>query len=662
MLLIAPGCNILQRNIIAHGLSSVSTNQKEDSVILDFSIPGTEAFWSIYKNGMKYIENILPILSGINPKILKNYLSPIGTNMVFGLKDIKLNEINIEKILYLINALESGFKYVFVIMPDEKSDNELRLVQESKYVLIPYMSDTVSAKKAILISQDYSSISSNVNFITLKLNIGYDFHSDKILNDFENFKDSIQSDFNAQVQEQILSPKFSYRDKSNSYVLALENVIDVYNSQTKILNASVGNYYQNENVYRELRDIIQAMLVEEMKDCVDETDSEKLKQVAKNKISEIIKKQELFIPKNILDRLYKELCNDVAGFGVLEDFLSDSSITEIMVNGYDSIFVEKAGKISKTNVSFPDEKRLKIIIDKIVSQIGRHIDESSPIVNARLKDGSRVNAVIRPISLNGPVITIRKFLKNKLSVDSLITSGSINKAMAEFLKTAVILKRNIIVSGGTGTGKTTLLNVISSFIPKEERLITIEDSAELQLQQEHVIRLESRPKSTEGTGEINIRKLVINALRMRPDRIIVGECRSGEALDMIQAMSTGHEGSLTTLHANSPHDAISRLVTMVLMSGMDLPERSIISQIVSAVNIIVQLARYCDGSRKISSISVLNKIDDDRIYEIKPVFSFKLKGFENGIQKGDFVFSGYIPEFVNAASLKGININTGIFK
>ena len=662
MLLIAPGCNIVQRDIIAHGLSCISANKREENIILDFSIPGTEAFWSIYKNGMKYVEDILPVLSGINPKILRDYLSPFGASMVLGLKDTKVSDINIERVLYLIAALEIGFKYVFVVMPDELSGNALGLIKESRYVLLPYMSDAVSEKNAIFISKEYNSVLSNVNFITLKLDVGYDFHTDKVLDGFEIFKNSIRSDFSFHVQEQVLSPKFSYRDKSNSYVSALENIIGIYSAQIGTVNVSAGDYYKNETVYKELRDSIQKVLLEEMKDYADETDSEKLKQIAKNKISEIIKKKELIIPKDVSDKLYKELCDDIAGLGVLEDFLNDSSITEVMVNGPDSIFVEKAGKISKTNISFPDEGRLKTVIDRIVSQVGRHIDESSPIVDARLKDGSRVNAVIRPVSLNGPVITIRKFLKNKLQTDSLISSGSVSKSMVEFLKTSVILKRNIIVSGGTGTGKTTLLNAISSFIPEKERLVTIEDSAELQLQQEHVVRLESRPKSTEGTGEIDIRRLVVNALRMRPDRIIVGECRSGEALDMIQAMSTGHEGSLTTLHANSPQDAVSRLVTMVLMSGMDLPERSIVSQIASAINIIVQLTRYSDGSRKISSISILNKTDDDRMYEIKPVFAFDLRGFENGIQKGSFIFSGYIPEFVNTASQKGVNIDMGIFK
>ncbi|GHT37955.1 hypothetical protein AGMMS49593_06290 [Endomicrobiia bacterium] len=481
MFLIAPGCALLYRNLIAHGLSCVSSNKKEFSIILDFSIPGTEAFWSIYKTGTKYIEDILPVLSSINPKMLKSYLSPDGSSMILGLKNKKLRYISIESILYLINVLESEFKYVFVVAPDEVRD-ALGLVKESRCVLLAYMSDTVSAKNAILISEEYKSISSYINFITLKLNIGYNFYSDKLLNNFEVFKDNIYVDFDCNLQEHILSPEFSYRNKSNPYVLVLENIIDDYNLKKKTSGVFLHDYYQNEDVYKELRDEMQKMLVEEMKDYADETDVEKLKQTAKNKTSEIIKKRGLIMPENILDRLYKELCDDVAGLGVLEDFLKDPSITEIMINGYKNIFVEKSGKISKTNITFPDGKRLRTVIDRIVSKVGRHVDESSPIVDARLQDGSRVNAVISPVSLGGDILAIRKFLKNKLTSDSLISSGSMSKEMIEFLKTAVILKRNIIVSGGTGTGKTTLLNTISSFIPIGERLITIEDSAELQLQ------------------------------------------------------------------------------------------------------------------------------------------------------------------------------------
>ncbi|MDR3195287.1 MAG: CpaF family protein [Endomicrobium sp.] len=664
MFTIASSCSLFQRDLLAYGLSCVASNKKESCVVVDFSMPDPDSFWSVYGTGIKYIEDILPVLSGVNPKILKEYLSPIGLRSVLGFRDTKLKDSDIERILYLITALKESFKYIFVVLPDEISANLLRIVQQSKCVLFPYTADAISVKNVTFILKEYSCEVYETNFAALKLDAGYGFNSYNILRESKILKYSIEAEFNHRIQEQILSPQFSYKDKSNRYVLALNKTLSIFDNlqRVRINGLSSSKYYQNENAYGELRDDIHKSLVEEMKEYVDENDSNKLKQLAKSKISEILSKRNLVLPIDISDRLYKELCNDVAGLGVLEDFIEDSSVTEIMVNGHKNIYIERNGKIIMTGISFPDEERLKAVIDRIVSKVGRHIDESSPIVDARLKDGSRVNAVIKPVSLDGSAVTIRKFLKNKLSVESLVSAGSLNESMLEFLKTVVLLKRNVIISGGTGTGKTTLLNVVSSFIPKEERLVTIEDSAELQLQQKHVVRLESRPKSTEGTGEINIRRLVVNALRMRPDRIIVGECRSGEALDMIQAMSTGHEGSLTTLHANSPYDAISRLTTMALMSGMALPEKSIVSQIASAINIIVQLARYTDGSRKISSISAINKTNDERLYEIKPVFQFDLKSFNDGVQKGEFNFTGYIPDFIRNAFQKGINVNTGIFK
>jgi pilus assembly protein CpaF len=419
-----------------------------------------------------------------------------------------------------------------------------------------------------------------------------------------------------------------------------------------MLDTDAENIYDGKLLYKELKKEILKDLIETMRQYADETDSNKLKQIAHTKILDIINKKELKLDKSVVEKLDKELSDEVAGLGVLEDFLSDDSVSEIMVNGKDEIFVEKYGKIIKTDSIFESEEKIKLVIDRIVSRVGRRIDESSPIVDARLKDGSRISAAIAPISLNGPVLTIRKFLKDKLSVDSLIESGTATEKMFEFLKIAVIAKQNIIISGGTGTGKTTLLNAISSYIPEGERLITIEDSAEIQLRQEHVIRLESRPKSVEGTGEISIRKLVISALRMRPDRIIIGECRSGEALDMLQAMTTGHEGSLTTLHANSADDVIARLIVMVLMSGVNLPEKSVISQIASAIDIVVQLERSIDGSRKIVSISALTKTADEKIYEIKPVFLFKKCGIKNGVQKGTFEFTGFVPEFAHSAHEK----------
>src|SRR5438876_1272714 len=309
----------------------------------------------------------------------------------------------------------------------------------------------------------------------------------------------------------------------------------------------------------------------------------------------------------------REITDDILGYGPLEPLLRDDSITEVMVNDYDRIFIERAGKIERTQVAFVDNAHLLRIIDKIVSQVGRRIDEASPMVDARLPDGSRVNAIIPPLSLKGPTLTIRKFSRDPYTMDDLISFGSISPKAAQFLAAGVKGKLNVLISGGTGTGKTTTLNATSAFIPLDERIVTIEDAAELQLQQEHVITLESRPPNIEGQGEIRIRELVRNALRMRPDRIIVGEVRGPETLDMLQAMNTGHEGSLTTIHANSPRDALSRLETLVLTAGVDLPLRAIREQISSAFDLLVQISRLVDGSRRITHITEVLRMESDVI-------------------------------------------------
>jgi pilus assembly protein CpaF len=310
-------------------------------------------------------------------------------------------------------------------------------------------------------------------------------------------------------------------------------------------------------------------------------------------------------------QIVREITDDILGYGPLEPFLRDDTVTEIMVNGFDKLFIERAGKIESTPAAFVDDAHLLRIIDKIVSQIGRRIDESSPMVDARLPDGSRVNAIIPPLALRGPTLTIRKFSRDPYTMEDLIQFGSISPRAAHFLASCVRGKLNILISGGTGTGKTTLLNAMSAFVPGDERIVTIEDAAELQLQQDHVIPLESRPPNIEGTGEVKIRELVRNALRMRPDRIIVGEVRGAETLDMLQAMNTGHEGSLTTIHANSPRDALSRLETLVLTAGLDLPLRAIREQISSAFDLLVQISRLVDGTRRIVNVTEVLRMESD---------------------------------------------------
>jgi pilus assembly protein CpaF len=359
-------------------------------------------------------------------------------------------------------------------------------------------------------------------------------------------------------------------------------------------------------------------------------------------------------------RILDSISNEVLGFGPIQPLLDDETCTEIMVNGYDQVVVERFGKLQMTDVTFDDEHHVMRVIDKIVAPLGRRVDESSPMVDARLPDGSRVNAIIPPLSLVGPILTVRRFPRQPLTVDDMIRLGSMTRDMAEFLAAAVKAKVNIIVAGGTGSGKTTLLNVLSSFIPDDERIVTVEDAAELQLIQDHVLTLESRPPNIDGRGQVSIRDLVRNCLRMRPDRIIVGEVRSGEALDMLQAMNTGHDGSLTTVHANSPRETLSRLETMVLMAGMDLPVRAIRDQISKAIHLIVQQERLQDGTRKVVSVAEIHGLEGDTII-LEDIFRYEQSGFEAGRVVGQFKATGARPKCYEKFAPMGINLPLSVF-
>jgi pilus assembly protein CpaF len=361
-------------------------------------------------------------------------------------------------------------------------------------------------------------------------------------------------------------------------------------------------------------------------------------------------------------RLAKDVLDEVVGLGPLEDLLADPSVSEIMVNRFDEIYVERKGQLTKSDITFSTDQAVLGAIERIVAPIGRRIDESSPMVDARLKDGSRVNAVIPPLALKGCNITIRKFSKTKLIDKDMINYNSVTADMMSFLKIAVEQAANIVISGGTGSGKTTLLNVMSNYIPDDERIVTVEDAAELQLAKPHLISLESRPPNSEGKGAVSIRDLVKNCLRMRPDRIVVGECRGGEALDMLQAMNTGHDGSLTTAHANTPRDCIARLEVMTLMSGLDLPLRAIREQIASAVHMIVQQSRFPDGSRKVTHITEVTGMEGD-IVQLQDIFLFKQDGYDsNGKVKGRFVATGNIPDFCQDLAARGIPVDLAIFQ
>lgn len=422
-----------------------------------------------------------------------------------------------------------------------------------------------------------------------------------------------------------------------------------------------------DTAYQNVKKTVHRRLVEEMTPqeqmilSAVHQDAAQVEQVISGYVEKVLEQDPFAVPVNERARIVSDLKDEMLGLGPIEILLKDPSVTEIMVNGPKKIFVERMGRLQLTDVQFHDDAHVMNIIERILSPIGRHIDESVPLVDARLEDGSRVNIIIPPLSLVGPCITIRKFATKALSVENLIAFGTLDRKMADFIKACIQARINILVSGGTGSGKTTTLNVLSSFIPEAERIVTIEDAAELKLQQEHVVTLESRPANIEGTGEITIRDLVKNALRMRPDRIIVGEVRGGEALDMLQAMNTGHDGSLTTAHANSPRDALSRLETMVLMAGFEMPVKAIREQISSAIELVLQQSRLKDGSRKITYITEVQHMEGD-IITTQDLFRFEQTGMdENGKLTGRFVSTGMQPSFMEKFQINGVDMPLDFF-
>ena len=414
------------------------------------------------------------------------------------------------------------------------------------------------------------------------------------------------------------------------------------------------------DTYHDVKNLVQNRLIAELDPKIDVSQTDEVRTTIEDLFDTILSEENIILGRAERQRLFDQIVAEILGLGPLQPLLIDGTLTEIMVNGPNQIYVERNGKLEKTDLEFESEEHLLRIIDRIVAPLGRRIDESSPYVDARLADGSRVNAVIRPISIHGPALTIRLFSKTPFTVQDLISFGSITPEAVEFLQACVIARLNIVVSGGTGSGKTTLLNVLSSFIPDDERIVTVENAAELQMRQEHVVTLESRPPNIEGKGAITIQDLVVNCLRMRPDRIVVGECRSGEALDMLQAMNTGHDGSLTTAHSNSPRDTLARLETMVLMAGMELPVRAIREQVSSAIDLIVHQERMRDGTRKVVNITEVQGMEGDVIV-MQDVFSFQQTGVESGKVIGMLRPTGIRPKFIDRIEQANIHLPPTIF-
>lgn len=414
------------------------------------------------------------------------------------------------------------------------------------------------------------------------------------------------------------------------------------------------------DTYLDLKTRVQNRLLSELDPSMDVSQTAEVRQTIEELFESILAEERIVLSRPERRRLFEQIVAEILGLGPIEPLLADETVTEVMVNGAKNIYVERAGKLHRCAASFESDDHLMRIIDRIVAPLGRRIDESSPYVDARLNDGSRVNAIIPPISLVGPVLTIRKFAKNPITIEQLIEYGTLTPEAVEFLKACVLAKINMVISGGTGSGKTTLLNVLSQYVHSHERIVTIENAAELQLRQEHVVTLESRPPNIEGRGEVTIQNLVVNSLRMRPDRIIVGEIRAEEALDMLQAMNTGHEGSMTTAHSNSPRDTLARIETMTLMSGMDLPVRAIREQVASAIELIVHLSRMPDGTRKLTNICEVQGMEGDVIV-MADLFVFEQTGLENGRVIGRLRPTGLRPSFMDKIEYAGIHLPAAIF-
>ena len=417
---------------------------------------------------------------------------------------------------------------------------------------------------------------------------------------------------------------------------------------------------QQKDTYSDLKPRVQNRLLSELDPSMDITRVNEVRSTIQDLFEQVLAEENIVLSRPERQRLFEQISAEILGYGPIQPLLEDDTVTEVMVNGAKNIYVERSGKIIRIPVAFESDEHVMRVIDRIVAPLGRRIDESSPYVDARLPDGSRVNAIIPPISLVGPVLTVRKFARNPITLEQLIEYGTITPEALQFLKACVESRLNMVISGGTGSGKTTLLNILSQFIPGDERIVTVENAAELQLRQEHVVTLESRPPNIEGRGEVTIRQLVINCLRMRPDRIIVGEIRDEAALDMLQAMNTGHDGSMTTAHSNSPRDTLARMETMVMMAGMELPVRAIREQVSSAIDLIIHEERMRDGTRKVVNVTEVSGMEGD-VITMTDIFVFEQSGFEGGKIIGRLRPTGLRPKFMEKIESSGIHLPPSIF-
>ncbi len=701
----------VRQTIIAVNLaiSLKEETQKEVALVdLDLQVAGEIALL-LNLPLRRSLVDLVPLLDRLDASLIKGYLSPheSGIDLLYGISSLtqrgQIKPSHIEKFLPVLCSI---YDYIVVNTETSFTNTLIAALDHSDLILLITTADLLSLNDTKQTLKVFQTLHFPLPMIKILLNMSNikgaintqkveSYLGQEIFGHIPYDTAAVVSSINEGVPAMISAPRSHFSDGIREVALTLIQENKRYLTAQKGLFAEVGELLaaarpkrgeaapvlpSEEEVVEikprwdetviNLKSAIHKRLLEEMdlksldlRESEDPKKREEVRETTKSAIEKILaQKADITLSRTDRTRLVLEILDEVLGLGPLEDFLRDTTITEIMVNGKDKIYIEQKGKLYLSNKRFVSNDQLLGIIRRIVAPLGRRIDESSPMVDARLKDGSRVNAIIPPLAIQGPMLTIRKFPGKRLTAEDWIKLGSINSNIVEFIRVGIQARQNIIISGGTSSGKTTLLNIASSFIPTDERIVTIEDSAELKLEQEHVVTLESRPPNIEGKGAVPIRQLVINSLRMRPDRIVVGECRGGEALDMLQAMNTGHDGSLTTVHANSPRDVLSRLETMVLMAGMELPIRAIRDQVVAAIDIIVHLARFLDGSRRVIKVTEVTGMEGE-IITLSDIFKFKQIGVdEKGKVLGEFQATGVTPTFTETLEARGISLDRSIFQ
>lgn len=691
---------------------AISGQTKLPVAMVDLDADGNNKVATLLNlNSSKTIKDILPAIDHLDGVLLRGLMSkhPSGVHLFPGAgSDSDLDAFSRSHIEKICSMLRAAYSFTIIEAGEVINERVLRIFDQSDLVFFITVPQLLSLNRLKKFFERLKTFHFSMNMMKVLVNMSNikagltkshieSFLSNQVFAEIPYDPTTVLQSINEGKPIILLAPSsdVSFAIKTLAQTILKEQ--DIYLKENKGIFASSIENREERKKFRsdqplelepvpsaaeglttyateldkkivEIKIKIHKKLIEELdkidlKGTQDPARQAEVRQATQKKIEQLLSEMGEIQSREIRSKIVAELLDEVLGLGALERFLKDESVSEIMVNGKDSIYIERAGKIYKTDSRFTSDTQLMTVIDRILAPIGRRVDEATPLVDARTADGSRVNVVIPPLSLIGPTITIRKFVTKRLGMEDLIGRlGSLTREMSDFLRICVLLKKNVIVSGGTGSGKTTLLNMLSSFIPADERIVTIENSAELKLLQEHVVGLEARPPSLEGTGEITIRRMVINALRMRPDRIVVGECRGGEALDMLQAMNTGHDGSLTTIHANSPKDAIARLITMVIMAGTELPEKAIREQILGAVHLFVHISRYSDGTRKVSYITELQGEENGAI-KLVDIFRFVQTGVdENRKVVGKFVPTGVLPSFFPEIAVRGLKLDQEIFK